>query len=75
MAKTQERIEELMEMGYEIEEITHYRITDSDGRICGEGTDEWEAWDEAIMNFDSDELRRTKQKLERWNNAVRGNHE
>lgn len=73
MNDLQQQIDELIEQGYTVEEVTTYRVVDRDNRPCSDAyEDEDKAWEEAIRNFESDELRRTKQKLARWNAAVAG---
>lgn len=66
------KIEELIELGYTVEEVISYRVIDADGYECGRGDDEDEAWQIALDDFQADELRRAKQKLARWNAAVKG---
>lgn len=66
------KIEELIELGYTVEEVISYRIVDPDNLECGFGAYESAAWAQAIRRFESDELRRAKHKLARWNAAVKG---
>lgn len=72
---TQEHIKELVEQGYEFEEVVSYRIRDPNGDTIAEGKDEDEIWGLVIRMVERDKLGIEKAKLARWNAAVRGNHE
>lgn len=71
---TQEHIKELVEQGYELEEVVSYRILDPNGITIAEGIDEDLVWGLVIRRVERDRLGIEKAKLARWNAAVRGNH-
>lgn len=67
-----ERIEELLDAGYELREVITYEIIDPSGHTITNGADEDECWRRVIQDFDRERVRFAKQKLARWNAAVKG---
>jgi hypothetical protein len=68
----EQEIQNLMERGWDCNEITRYEIYDPNGNLMGEGDDEDEAWQDVFDRQQREAMRFAKQQLAKWNNAVMG---
>jgi hypothetical protein len=70
--EAQERIEELQENGWYVEEVVSYRVVSPDHKAYGTGEDEDEAWDDTLYQMALDDYYATQRQLEKWNASVAG---
>lgn len=68
----QQRIEELIDAGFEVDEGLVFVIRDSRGHEYGRDENEEWAWRETFQMIDSAEIAKTRRWLKRWNAAVVG---
>jgi hypothetical protein len=68
----EQEIQNLIEHGWNCNEITRYEIYDHHGNLMGQGSDDYEAWQDALDRQHREAVRWAKQRLAKWNNAVMG---